>query len=260
MKKSILCGLLAAALLALPARAARTVPVQVDGERLAGTAHLESGVTYVPLRYLLDRLGGWEIAWDSQNARAVASSCTHRLAADPAANTVTVNGQAYSGKVYVENGRTYVPLRLVCNLLGGSAVWDPYLGGAAVTSPGADHDAVDLYWLSRIISAESRGEPLTGQMAVGNVVLNRVSSREFPDTIPGVIFDRVDGVQFEPVSNGTIYQAPAPQSVEAAKRVLDGEVVLQDALYFYAPALSQGVWINANRTYHSTIGCHRFYL
>lgn len=260
MKKSILCGLLAAALLALPARAARTVPVQVDGARLAGTAHLESGVTYVPLRYLLDRLGGWEIAWDSQNARAVASSCTHRLAADPAANTVTVNGQAYSGKVYVENGQTYVPLRLVCNLLGGSAVWDPYLGGAAVTSPGADHDAVDLYWLSRIISAESRGEPLTGQMAVGNVVLNRVSSREFPDTIPGVIFDRVDGVQFEPVSNGTIYQAPAPQSVEAAKRVLDGEVVLQDALYFYAPALSQGVWINANRTYHSTIGCHRFYL
>ena len=62
MKKSILCGLLAAALLALPARAARTVPVQVDGERLAGTAHLESGVTYVPLRYLLDRLGGWEEA------------------------------------------------------------------------------------------------------------------------------------------------------------------------------------------------------
>ena len=160
----------------------------------------------------------------------------------------------------MEHGRTYVPLRLVCNLLGGSAVWDPYLGGAAVTSPGADYDAVDLYWLSRVISAESRGESLAGQMAVGNVVLNRVESREFPNTIPGVIFDRVDGVQFEPVSNGTIYQAPTAQSAEAARRVLDGEVVLKDALYFYAPALSQGVWINANRTYHTTIGCHRFYL
>ena len=260
MKKRILCGFLAAALLSFPARAARTVPVQVDGELLTGTSQLECGVTYVPLRYLLDALGGWEIGWDSANARAAASSGRRSLTADPAADTVTLDGQTYSGKVYVENGRTYVPLRLVCNLLGGSAVWDPYLGGAAVTSPGADYDAVDLYWLSRVISAESRGESLAGQMAVGNVVLNRVESREFPNTIPGVIFDRVDGVQFEPVSNGTIYQAPTAQSVEAARRVLDGEVVLSDALYFYAPALSQGVWINANRTYHTTIGCHRFYL
>ena len=260
MKKQLLCGLLAAALLALPARAARTVPVQVDGEMLAGVSHLENGVTYVPLRYLLDAFGGWSISWDSANARAAASSGQQSLTADPAADTVTVGGRSYGGKVYVENGRTYVPLRLVCNLLGGSAVWDPCLGGAAVTSPSADYDAVDLYWLSRIISAESRGEPMTGQIAVGNVVLNRVESREFPDTIPGVIFDRVDGVQFEPVANGTVYQTPTAQSVEAAKRVLDGEVVLSDALYFYAPALSQGVWINANRTYHATIGCHRFYL
>lgn len=48
----------------------------------------------------------------------------------------------------------------------------------------------DLYWLSRIISAESRGESLKGQIAVGNVVLNRVEEDDFPDTIPAVIFDR----------------------------------------------------------------------
>ena len=95
---------------------------------------------------------------------------------------------------------------------------------------------------------------------MGNVVLNRVASREFPNTIPGVIFDRVDGVQFEPVSNSTVYNTPTAQSVEAAKRVLNGERVVGNALYFYAPALSQGVWINANRTYYTTIGCHRFYL
>ena len=58
MKKQLLCGLLAAAVLALPTRAARTVPVQVDGEMLAGVSHLDSGVTYVPLRYLLDAFGG----------------------------------------------------------------------------------------------------------------------------------------------------------------------------------------------------------
>ena len=260
MKKEALCGLLAAAALALPAQAARTVPVQVDGTRLAGFSYLENGVTYTPLRYLLDAMGGWTVSWDRETQAAVAVSGKIRIAADPAENTVTVNGSSYPGQVTVRNGRTYVPLRLVSEALGGSADWDPWMSGAAVTSAGAEHDAVDLYWLSRIISAESCGESMEGQIAVGNVVLNRVASREFPDTIPGVIFDKVDGVQFEPVSNGTVYKTPTAQSVEAARRVLAGEQVIGKALYFYAPALSQGTWINANRTYYKTIGCHRFYL
>ena len=137
--------------------------------------------------------------------------------------------------------------------------WDPYLGGAAVTSPGAAYDAGELYWLSRIICAESGAESMTGQIAVGNVILNRVKSSQFPDTVEGVIFDRKDAVQFEPVSNRRVYLPPTSQSVEAAKRALDGENVVGSALYFYAPALSQGTWINANRPYQQTIGCHRFY-
>jgi N-acetylmuramoyl-L-alanine amidase len=258
--RNTLCGLLAAASLTLPSQALRTVPVQVDGTLLPGTSHLEEGVTYVPLRYLLDAFGGWEIEWDPTTATAEATSAHRRISADPAADILTVDGTEYDGQIYVENGRTYVPLRLVANLLGGSAVWDPYLGGAAVTSANADYDAAELYWLSRIISAESRGEPMEGQIAVGNVVLNRVASEEFPDTIPAVIFDRVDAIQFEPVENGTVYDMPTEASVEAAMRVLDGEEAVEDVMYFYAPELSQGLWINANRTYSTTIGCHRFYL
>ena len=182
-----------------------------------------------------------------------AASGSQSVTANPSRNTVTVNGRTYSGKVFVERGRTYVPLRTLTTALGGQ------VGGAAVTSPGADYNAMDLYWLSRIISAESQGESLTGQIAVGNVVLNRVAASEFPGTIPAVIFDRKHDVQFTPISNGTVYLPPTAQSVEAAKRVLDGENTAGRALYFYAPALSQGVWINANRTY-LTIGCHRFYL
>lgn len=260
MKRTLLCGLLAAATLSMPARAVRTVPVQVDTQLLAGSSYLEQGVTYVPLRYLLDAFGGWDLEWDSQTQEAVAVSGSTRLTANPSQNTVTVDGTDYSGRVTVENGRTYVPLRLVAEALGGTAEWDAYLGGAAVTSADADYNAMDLYWLSRIISAESGGEPLTGQIAVGNVVLNRVASEEFPDTIPGVIFDQSYSVQFEPVENGTVYRTPTARSVEAAMRVLDGDEVIGAALYFYAPALSQGVWINANRTYYQTIGCHRFYL
>ena len=264
MKRKLLCGLLAAlTLTCATVRAApcRVVPVQVDGTVLSqGVNYLEKGVTYVPLRGLLNAFGGWSVWWDSGKKTAVASSGSQSLTADPAGDTMTVNGRTYSGKVFVERGRTYIPLRILVTALGGGVAWDPYLGGAAVTSPGADHDAMDLYWLSRIISAESRGETLTGQIAVGNVVLNRVAASEFPDTIPAVIFDRKHDVQFTPISNGTVYLPPTAQSVEAAKRVLSGENTVGEALYFYAPALSQGVWINANRTYLMTIGCHRFYL
>lgn len=258
--RNLLCGLLAAASLMLPAQGARTVQVQVDGELLATSAYVEQGVTYVPLRHLLDAFGGWELVWDSQEQAAVAVSNAARLTADPTENTVAIDDEILSARVTVEDGRTYVPLRLVTEALGGSAEWDAYLDGAAVTSPGAEYDAADLYWLSHIISAESGAEPMEGQIAVGNVVLNRVASDQFPDTIPGVIFDRVDAVQFEPVENGTVYNTPTPQATEAAKRVLDGENTIDDAMYFYAPALSQGIWINANCTYYKTIGCHRFYL
>ena len=266
MKRKLLCGLLAALSLscAVTARAApsgRVVPVQVDGTVFSqGVNYLDKGVTYVPLRGLLDTFGGWSVWWDSGDDTAEAASGNSRVSADPAADTVTVNGRTYRGKVFVERGRTYVPLRTLVTALGGSVAWDPYFQGAAVTSPGAEHDAADLYWLSRIISAESRGEAMEGQIAVGNVVLNRVEAEEFPDTVPAVIFDRKHDVQFTPVSNGTVYLPPSAQSVEAAKRALNGENVVGEALYFYAPALSQGVWINANRPYHMTIGCHRFYL
>lgn len=261
MKARLLCGLLTAALLLQPTFAARHVPVQVDGKLLEGQpSYVEEGVTYVPLRTLLDSFGGWKIQWDPQLRAAVADSDTGSITATPDTDTIQIGDDIYTGRITVENGRTYVPLRLVSERLGGTAEWDSYLGGAAVTSPGAKYNARDLYWLSRIISAESQGEPLQGQIAVGNVVLNRTASKEFPDTIADVIFDRNNGVQFEPVSNGTVFLTPTEQSVFAAQQVLDGEVVMKNALYFYAPSLSQGLWVNAHRTYFTTIGCHRFYL
>lgn len=258
--RKTLCGLLAAAALTLSAHAARTVPVQIDGTELNVVCHLDSGVTYVPLRALLDTLGGWNVSWDSARRAAVAVSGKTRLTADPAKNTVTVNGVSRSGEVYVQNGVTYVPLRTTAELLGGTAEWDGYFHGAAMTSAEAEYNAVDFYWLSHIISAESRGEPMEGQVAVGNVVLDRVKSKDFPNTIPTVVFQVADGfVQFEPVENGSVYLDPTDQSVEAARRALEGEKSLEGALFFYAPALSEGEWINANRTYLTTIGCHRFY-
>ena len=260
MKRQLFCGLLAAASLSCSAQGYRaSVPVQVDGARMSN-GYIESGTTYVPLRSLLGALGDWDIQWDAGAREAVASSKGRSLTASPADDTVTVDGQTLSGTVTLRDGATYVPLRLVAEALGGHAEWVPYMDGAAVTSAESSYDAVDLYWLSHVIYAESGAESMEGQIAVGNVVLNRVASSEFPDSVSQVVFDRKNGVQFEPVSNGTIYKTPSSTAVEAAKRALDGERPVGEALYFYAPALSQGLWITANRTYLQTIGCHRFYL
>lgn len=258
MKRKLLCGLLAAAALCLPAEAARPVAVQVDGELLETAAYVENGTTYAPLRDLLEALDdAWNVWWDGAAARAVCDEAS--LSADPKSDCLTVNGQRYAAAVDVIEGRTYVPLRLTVNALGGSVAWDPWLDGAAVTSAAAAYDAMDYYWLSRIIFAESGGEELEGQIAVGNVVLNRVRSPEFPGSIPAVIFDSDNGVQFEPVANGTVFQQPSELSREAARRVLEGENTAGTSLYFFAPALSEGSWIDESRSFQQTIGSHRFY-
>ena len=116
-----------------------------------------------------------------------------------------------------------------------------------------------MYWLSRIISAESKGESLEGQIAVGNVILNRVDSPEFPNNIYDVIFDARWGGQFAPVKNGTIYDAPSDSSILAAKLCLEGANTAGNSLYFLAPALAGNLWTMEERTYVTTIGTHWFY-
>lgn len=114
----------------------------------------------------------------------------------------------------------------------------------------------ELYWLSRIVSAESKGESEVGQVAVANVVLNRVKSDSFPDSIEEVVFQ--DG-QFDPVRNGSIHDTPTSSAVESATRALEGErIVDEKILFFYNPdATSRGNWIRT-RPVSEDIGNHRF--
>jgi N-acetylmuramoyl-L-alanine amidase len=97
-------------------------------------------------------------------------------------------------------------------------------GSGTIVSGDQYYDSDDVKWLSRIINAEAEAEPLEGKIAVGNVVLNRVASDEFPDTIYSVIFDKANGVQFSPTASGAIYNTPTDESVLAAKMCLDGPV------------------------------------
>lgn len=242
--------------------ASAALTVTVDGSPLPGEPFAENGSTYVPLVPLLESLGGWETVWD-ENARAAVSKTDFFSLSVPAQQScVLADGFAYDmgAASILRSGRTYVPLRSLANLLGARVEFTDWDSPVAVSSAqNTDYTDNDLYWLSRIISAESQGESLPGQIAVGNVILNRVTDGQFPDTIQAVIFDSRDAVQFEPVSNGAIYDTPTPQSVLAARLALNGTITAGNSLYFFNPTLSGGEWIRENRDFYGSIGCHQFY-
>lgn len=261
----LLCTALSTLLTTSASAGSRTVSAAVNGRTITENALLDRGVTYVPIRSFLGALGDFTVEWEGETRSAVAAGRGHYLTVPVGKETLYVNGKALTAptETTIRNGSTYIPLRLVAEELGLSVHWDRSNQRAVVigTLPDAYGSEEDLYWLSRIISAESRGEALIGQIAVGNVVLNRVRSEAFENSIRDVIFEVNSGyVQFEPVSNGTVYDEPTYRSVLAAQMVLAGCDIVGDSLYFFSPALSSGSWIRANRTYLTTIGCHQFYL
>lgn len=165
--------------------------------------------------------------------------------------------------ILTEGGEIMAPLSTLCRVFGATrddlSPITVTTGGEPIESGDTYYGSDDLYWLSRIISAESRGESLYGKIAVGNVVLNRVNDPDYPDSIYDVIFDDSSGIQFTPAANGTIEDDPDPDSITAAKLCLEGVSVSKNILYFLNPDVAENFWITNNRTYVTTIGNHEFY-
>lgn len=143
----------------------------------------------------------------------------------------------------------------------GQVLYVKTAGTAAVAASSiTEAQNPNLYWLSRIIEAEASGEPYLGKVAVGNVIINRVNSSEFPDTIKGVIFEYDNGIaQFSPVADGTIYNTPSQDSINAAIDSMNGVRPAGNSMFFFNPAKSSGSWIVNNKIYVTTIGDHVFY-
>lgn len=108
--------------------------------------------------------------------------------------------------------------------------------------------------LARIIYGESRGEPYAGQVAVGAVVLNRVKSSKFPNTIAGVIYQKG---AFDAVSDGQINKSPDSTAIKAAKDALNGWDPSYGAIYYFNPSTATNKWI-WSRPLTVVIGKHRF--
>lgn len=112
----------------------------------------------------------------------------------------------------------------------------------------------NVYLLARIISAEARGESYRGQVAVGAVVLNRVESSQFPNTLAGVIYQKG---AFTAIDDGQFNEPIADSAYRAAREALAGADPTGGCLYYYNPATATSSWIYSLPV-KMTIGKHRF--
>ncbi|WP_407657465.1 spore cortex-lytic enzyme [Massiliimalia timonensis] len=126
------------------------------------------------------------------------------------------------------------------------------LGISIGTVPSANETNVNL--LARIISAEARGEPYTGQVAVGAVILNRVEHPSFPDTLSGVIYQ--PGA-FTAITDGQFNEPIADSAYSAARDALNGSDPSGGAIYYYNPKKTNNKWIRS-RPVIKMIGNHLF--
>ena len=127
---------------------------------------------------------------------------------------------------------------------------------AVSVSSSATIVSADHRLLSKLVHAEARGEPYKGQVAVAAVVLNRVRSASFPNTISGVIYQKN---AFTCVNNGSINNTPDSSCIRAALDALNGWDPTGGCLYYYNPKTAVDDWIRT-RTTKTVIGRHEFAL
>lgn len=122
------------------------------------------------------------------------------------------------------------------------------------SSGNSTYSDADVYLLARLIYGEARGESYVGQVAVGAVVMNRIKSASFPNTMSGVIYQKY---AFTAVADGQINLTPNETAKKAARDAMNGWDPSYGAIYYYNPAVATSAWIFTRKT-TVTIGNHVF--
>lgn len=128
------------------------------------------------------------------------------------------------------------------------------LTSSSSSSGSSSSSSGDLYLLARLVHGEARGEPYKGKVAVAAVVLNRVKSSSFPNTIAGVIYQKG---AFDAVSDGQINMQPDNESIRAARDAMNGWDPSNGCLYYYNPKTATSRWM-LSRPVLLHIGQHAF--
>ncbi len=244
------------------------VNVTIDGWVYEGKVYKVNNTAYVGLREFSCYADNSVVSWNEDALTATVTTDSLMLSAVENRRSLDANGRILWCEfgIFRIDDALYVPLRQIAQAFGFDAA---YIGSenrtyltrqrGAIESGDTYYDSEELHWMSRIIHAESQGEPFLGKLAVGTVILNRVDDPQFPDTIYGVIFDNRNGTQFTPTANGTIYQTPGEESVMAAKICLENTRLSEEILYFLNRRISSSLWIVENCRFVMEIGGHSFY-
>ncbi|MCL1924820.1 MAG: cell wall hydrolase [Defluviitaleaceae bacterium] len=252
---------------------ARPLPrLAVNNEPVTTASVLRAGEEiFLPLRAVAERLGA-EVNWT-----------TYEI-------TIIYNGEKYFPNAFLRDSTAFVSLNELRTIFAKEVNYYPSLNLlrvnnlnkinyefaeeptpiaiSTVSSPQISienfatlngYTEEDLYWLSRIIYAEARGESFKGMLAVGSVVMNRKTYHAYPNTVKEVIFDTRNGVQFSPVLDGSINNIPHSMATLAAIEVLEGRRNAGYTLFFKNPNIVPVSWISNNRQYAFSIANHSFF-
>ena len=127
-------------------------------------------------------------------------------------------------------------------------------GNSSSSSSSSNSNSNNVNLIAKAIYGEARGEPYVGQVAVGAVIMNRVKSSSFPNTVAGVIYQ---SGAFDAVSDGQINMTPDSTAKKAAQDAVNGWDPSYGAIYYFNPATATNKWI-WSRPLTVTIGKHRF--
>lgn len=128
-------------------------------------------------------------------------------------------------------------------------------GGKEEDKGGNDNGQGELYLLARLVYGEARGEPYKGKVAVAAVVLNRVESSSFPNSVSGVVYQ---SGAFDVVKDGQINMAPDEEAIRAARDAMNGYDPTNGCLYYHNPAKSTNKWM-LSQPITVSIGSHAFF-
>ncbi len=240
IKKAALAALACAVLVpaaALGASKAKAEEPQAITEEVAAAAILRQGATGGEVKEVQRRLKLWGYYNGSVDG-VFGASTKKAVIAFQKKNGLTADG--------VVGASTY-------KALGMNSSYQA-LQGASSSSGANGYTSSDVYLLAKAIYAEGRGEPYVGQVAIGAVIINRIRSAAFPNSVSGVVYQKG---AFTAVDDGQINLTPNETALKAARDAMNGWDPTGGALYYYNPAVATSSWIFDRQTI-TVIGKHVF--
>ncbi len=274
MKKILMAICLSAAAFGFGKAEAKTpADMKINGQLVNTGANvlIYNDRAMVPVRKTAEILGADSVEWNENSRSVTLKSGGNTVKAQIGSDSASVNGKTQTMPCAAQlcDGKTFISAKFLGEAMGAEVKWNEKTHTVEITKDGITvnrqdietaYTGEDLEWLAKIVNSEAGGEIHDGKIAVANVIMNRIESSEFPDSVYDVVFDKKYGVQFTPVSNGTIYNDPSVESYHAAKQALFGANTAGQSLYFCNPKTSTSLWIVNNRQFFKSIGNHDFYI